>query len=127
MPTTTANGSILDARAIGGTNAIQITRTHASLAASTTPRPKFLKPKPSPHGTAAMTSAEEIANLHASYSKALLDMAKSYGLGTPESRAIITAHDHARALLVPGIMFSGNAFHETVRKSVQRAILQEQE
>lgn len=33
---------------------------------------------------------------------ALMDMAKSYGLGTPESRAIVTALEHAR--IVAGII-----------------------
>lgn len=32
-----------------------------------------------------------------SYDRALMDMAVAYGLGTPESRAIVTAMDHARA------------------------------
>lgn len=31
--------------------------------------------------------------------EALLDMAKVYGLGTPESRAIVTAVEHARVVV----------------------------
>lgn len=33
------------------------------------------------------------------FSREIMSMAKAYGLGSPESRAIITALDHARAVV----------------------------
>jgi len=40
-----------------------------------------------------------MADTLAAFEKAVLDFGKSYGLGTPESRAVITAVEHARAAL----------------------------
>jgi hypothetical protein len=43
-----------------------------------------------------MTESCEKADAIEVMTSAMLDMAKAYGLGTPESRAIITAVEHAR-------------------------------
>jgi hypothetical protein len=48
---------------------------------------------------ASLNTAPAVDDVVEAMTLVLLDIAKAYGLGTPESRAIVTATDHARAAL----------------------------